>query len=72
MAVQEGPTAIKVSWNPSNDATGHRIHYSNGDSSNSVDTNDGSTDKYLLTGLQNGDTYTISIMSVHEYSLHVL
>ena len=71
MSVQEGPTAIRVSWSPSSDATGYRIDYSNGDSNDSVGIDGGSTDNYLLTGLQNGDTYTISIVStaqhIHSY-----
>ena len=67
MSVQEGPTAIRVSWSPSSDATGYRIDYSNGNSGDSVDIDGGSTDKYLLTGLLNGDTYTISIVSTIQH-----
>ena len=69
MAVQEGPTSIRVSWSPPTplgDTTGYRIYYSGG-SSGSVDVSDGSTDNYLLTGLQNGDTYTISIVTVSQH-----
>ena len=63
MAVQEGPTSIQVSWNPPSplgDTTGYIIYYSGG-SSGSVNVSGGSTDNYLLTGLQNGDSYNISI-----------
>ena len=69
MAVQEGPTSIRVSWSPPTplgDTTGYRIYYSGG-SSGSVNVSDGSTDNYLLTGLQNGDTYNISIVGVSQH-----
>ena len=69
MAVQEGPTSIQVSWRPPTplgDTTGYRIYY-NGGSSGSVDVSDGSTDNYLLTGLQNGESYNISIVSVSQH-----
>jgi len=69
MAVQEGLTGIRVSWTPSTPlgyTTGYRIYYS-GDSSGSVDVSGGSTDNHLLTGLQNGASYTISIVSTSEH-----
>ena len=69
MAVQEGLTSVKVSWSPPTplgDTTGYRISYSGG-SSGSVDASDGSTDNYLLTGLQNGASYTISIMGTSQH-----
>ena len=74
MAVQEGPTSIRVSWSPPTplgDTTGYRIYYSGG-SSGSVNVSDGSTDNYLLTGLQNGDTYTISIVTLATASSQLL
>ena len=67
MAVQEGPTSIRVSWSPPTplgDTTGYRIYYSDSDS---VDVSGGSTDNYLLTGLQNGTTYTISIVAISDH-----
>ena len=69
MAVQEGPTSIRVSWNPSSplgDTTGYTIYYSGG-SSGSVNVSGGSTDNYLLTGHQNGDSYNISIASISQH-----
>ena len=68
-AVQEGPTGIRVSWTPPTplgDTTGYRIYY-NGGSNGSVDVSGGSTDNDILSGLQNGANYTISIVgtSVH-------
>ena len=69
MAVQEGPTSIRVSWSPPTplgDTTGYRIYYSGG-SSGSEDVSDGSTNNYLLTGLQNGDTYNVSIVTVSQH-----
>ena len=32
-----------------------------------MNVSDGSIDNYLLTGLQNGDTYNISIVSVSQH-----
>ena len=68
-AVQEGLTSIRVSWSPPTplgDTTGYRIYYSGG-SSGSVNVSDGSTDNYLLTGLQSGTTYTISIVGTSDH-----
>ena len=68
-AVQEGPTAIRVSWTPPTplgDTTGYKIYYSGG-SSGSVEVSGGSTDNNLLTGLQNGASYTISIVGTSEH-----
>ena len=70
MAVQEGPTNVRVSWSPPSllgDTTGYRISYS-GSNSGSVDVNDGSTSTHTLTGLENGVSYTISIVGT---SLHL-
>ena len=71
-AVQEGPTGIRVSWTsptPLGDTIGYRIYYSGG-SSGSVDVSGGSTNSHLLTGLQHGTSYNISIVatSTHFYS----
>ena len=69
MGVQEGPTSIRVSWSPPTplgDTTGYRIYYSGG-SSGSVDVSDGSTDNYLLTGLQNGESYDISLVATSQH-----
>ena len=66
-AVQAGPTSITVSWGPSSDATGYRIDYdSSGGDSGNVTVSGGSTDNETLTGLQNGDTYTISIVATFD------
>ena len=61
-AVQAGPTNITVSWSPSSDATSYRIDYdSSGGYSGAVGVIGGYTDGFTLTGLANGDTYTITI-----------
>ena len=68
-AVQDGPTSILVSWSPPDplgDTTGYRIDYTDGSSSDNVTVDGGSTDSYTLTGLQNGATYTISIMATSQ------
>ena len=69
MAVQEGPPSIRVSWSPPTplgDTTGYSIYYSGG-SSGSVNVSDGFTDNYTLTGLQNGESYTISIVATSQH-----
>ena len=69
MVVQEGLTSIRVSWSPPTplgDTTGYRIYYSGG-SSGSVNVSSDSTDSYLLTGLQNGEKYTISIVATSQH-----
>ena len=66
MAVQEGPTSIRVSWTPSSDATGYVISYTGGGSSDSVTVSGGSTDNYLLEGLMVDATYTISIAATSQ------
>ena len=70
-AVQTGPTSITVTWTPPDplgDTTGYIIDYTNEDDSDSgsVTVSDGSTDMETLTGLQNGDTYTISIVATSD------
>ena len=62
-AVQDGPTSILVSWSPSSDATGYTISYTGGGSSGSETVSGGDTNSYTLTGLTNGQTYTISIVA---------
>ena len=69
MAVQEGPTSVRVSWSPPSplgDTTGYRITYSGG-SSGSEDVSDGSTSIHTLTGLENGASYTISIVGTSQH-----
>ena len=69
MAIQEGLTSIRVSWSPPTplgDTTGYRIYYSGG-SSGSVDVSDGFIDNSLLTGLQNGESYTIMIVGTSQH-----
>ena len=68
MAVQHGPTSIRVTWTPPTplgDTTGYRISYTGG-SSGSMDISGGSTDEYTLTGLQSVTTYTISIVGTSQ------
>ena len=69
MAVQKGPTSLRVSWTPSSDATGYIISYTGGGSSDSVTVSGGSTDNYLLTGLVMEASYTISIVATSQHNL---
>ena len=73
-AVQTGPTSITVTWTPPtplDGITGYIISYTNEDDSDSdsVTVSGGSTDRETLTGLQNGDTYTISIVATSDTAL---
>ena len=71
-AVQTGPTSIDVSWTPPTplgDITGYIIYYTNDDNTDSVDIDGSSTDEYTLSDLQNGDTYTISIIATSSSDL---
>ena len=62
-ARQTNPTSILVEWTPSSDATGYTISYTRGGSSGSETVSGGDTNSYTLTGLTNGETYTISIVA---------
>ena len=73
-AVQTGPTSIRVTWTPPtplDGITGYIIYYANEDDSRSgsMTVSGGSTDMETLTGLQNGDTYTISIVATSDTGL---
>ena len=65
--VQDGPTSIRVTWTPPSplgNTTGYRIHYTTGGgSSGSQTVSGGNTMTHTLTGLTNGETYTISIVA---------
>ena len=64
-ASQSGPTSITVEWIQSSDATGYIIYYSTtgGGSSGNQTVSGGNTMTHTLTGLTNGETYTISIVA---------
>ena len=64
-AVQDGPTSITVTWTPPSplvDTTGYRISFTGG-SSGSDAVSGVNTMSHFLTGLTNGQTYTISIVA---------
>ena len=65
-AVQAGPTSIRVTWTLSSNATGYRINYANSGGLSEHVTASSSTIEHTLTGLQNGDTYTISIVATSD------
>ena len=62
-AVQEGTTSIRVSWTLVSGATGYRVEYSGGDDTEE-ESADGSATTLMITGLQNGLTYTISLVAI--------
>ena len=68
-ASQSGPTSIRVEWTPSSDATGYIIYYSTngGGSSGNMSVSGGDTMTHTLTGLTNGETYTISIAATLHF-----
>ena len=69
-AAHEGPTSIRVCWTPPNplgDTTGYRIYYNSGGSCGREDVRGGSTDNHLLTDLENGTSYNISIVGTSEH-----
>ena len=70
-AIQEGLTSIRVSWSPPiplGYTTGYRIYYCNSGASNgSVNISGGSSDNYLLTSLENGVGYNISIVATSQH-----
>ena len=66
-AVQTGLTSITVTWTPSSDATGYRIYYTSDSDSGSETVSDGSTETHTLTGLVNGETYTISVAATSQH-----
>ena len=68
-AVQDGPTSIRVSWTPPSPlglTTGYRISYTGG---GSVDVDGGNTNSHTLTGLINGQTYTIFIVGTPSFAV---
>ena len=62
--VQEGTTSIRVSWTLVSGATGYRVEYSGGDDTTGEETFDGRATSLIITGLQNGLTYTISLVAI--------
>ena len=62
-AVQEGPTSIRVSWTLVSGATGYRVEYSVGEATGEESAG-GSSTTLIITGLQNGLTYTISLVAI--------
>ena len=68
-ASQSGPTSITVTWTPAVNATDYIIYYSTtgGGSSGSQTVSGGDTMTHTLTGLTNGETYTISIVATIHF-----
>ena len=73
MAVQDSLTRIRVTWTPPSplgDTTGYRISYTGGGgSSGSVAVDGSNTNSHTLTGLTNGEIYTISVMGTASSAL---
>ena len=67
-AVRAGPTSILVSWNLSSNANGYIIDYraSCSGKHDRVDVTGSSKNNHTLTGLQNGDTYNVSIVAISD------
>ena len=73
LAVQDGPTSIRVTWTPPSplgDTTGYRISYTGGGgSSDGVDVDGGNTNSHSLMGLTNGETFIISVVGTASTGL---
>ena len=70
-AVQTGPSSIRVTWTtptPLGDTTGYIISYASDSDSGNVTVVGGFVTMVTLTSLQNGDTYTISIVAISNTS----
>ena len=72
-AVQDGPTSIRVTWTPPSplgDSTGYIISFTSDSSSTGSENIDcGQTNTYTITGLNNGETYTVSVAKTAENRL---
>ena len=69
-AVQDGPTSIRVTWTPPSplgDTTGYRISFTGGGNNGSVDISGGDTNTFLVTGLVEKATYTVSIVGTSQH-----
>ena len=69
-AVQTGLTSITVTWTPPTplgDTTGYIIYYTSDSDGGNATVSGGSTDNETLTCLQNGDTYTVSIVATSQH-----
>ena len=63
LAVPLGPTSVHVIWGtvqPLKKTLGYRIYY-RGSTRGSVDVDDPDVKNYILTGLRNNGTYTVSV-----------
>ena len=58
-----------MTWTASSDATDYRIHYTSDSDNGSETVSDGSTETHTLTGLVNGETYTISMIATSSSSI---
>ena len=69
--IQDDFTSILLMWvppSPLGDTTGYRISYNAvGGSSNSVNISDGDTINYMLSGLEKGRDYNISIVGTSNH-----
>ena len=72
-AVQNGPTSIRVTWTPPDHldgVTGYRIDYTTGGGSSGSQTVSGrNTSSYILTGLTNGEIYSLMIIGTVSVGL---
>ena len=69
--LHKNATSLNVAWTPSTDmdsVTGYMIYYDGDDgSSGNVCVPGGSTDSYLLTGLQTGVSYSVFILTLSTH-----
>ena len=68
--VLDNLTSVMLTWTPPNpprDTSGYMIEYDNGEDEGSKEVDGVSTTSRVLTGLQNGTTYNISIVGTSEH-----
>ena len=66
---QVSPTSVRVSWDPPSppgNTVGYRVSY-NLSTDSDIDISDVSTTSTTITGLENGNYYTISIFGLSEH-----
>ena len=67
-AFANGLTSILVSWNTSGDANGYIIYYESSRGHNgSENLASSSIIQHILSGLQNGEVYNISILATSDH-----
>jgi len=68
-SIEPKSQALKLTWSPVANATGYEVHYGV-DSIEEKAKIAGNVTSYILTGLQNGVTYLVSVVAIRQPVLH--